>query len=81
MSSGDDKAARKRAWYAANRDKIAARQKAYREANREKVAARQKAYRESKKSNQICWARDAKITVFPEPHGTGNFFNFFCKTP
>ena len=35
-------AARKKAWYEANKDKVAARQKAYREANKDKVAARQK---------------------------------------
>ena len=29
--SSDDKAARKRAWYETNREKVAARQKAYRE--------------------------------------------------
>ena len=43
-------AARKKAYYEANREKVAAQHKAYREANREKVAAQQKAnqkYRES----------------------------------
>lgn len=32
-------AAKKKAWYEANREKVVAQQKAYREANREKVAA------------------------------------------
>ena len=43
-------AARKKAYYEANREKVATYQKAYREANREKLAAQQKAnqkYRES----------------------------------
>ena len=35
-------AARQKAWYEANKDKVAARRKAYREANKDKVAARQK---------------------------------------
>ena len=35
-------AARKKAWYEANKDKIAARKKAWYEANKDKVAARQK---------------------------------------
>ena len=35
-------AARKKAWYEANKDKVAAQQKAYREANKDRVAARQK---------------------------------------
>ena len=40
-------AARKKAYYEANREEIAARNKAYYEANREKIAARKKAYREA----------------------------------
>ena len=35
-------AARRKAWYEANKDKVAAQRKAYREANKDKVAARQK---------------------------------------
>ena len=35
-------AARRKAWYEANKDKVAARKKAYCEANKDKVAARQK---------------------------------------
>ena len=35
-------AARQKAYYEANKDKIAARQKAYREANKDKIAAQQK---------------------------------------
>lgn len=35
-------AARKKAWYEANKDKVAAQKKAYREANKDKVAAQQK---------------------------------------
>ena len=40
-------AAKQRAYYEANRDKIAAKQRAYREANRDKIAAKQRAYREA----------------------------------
>ena len=40
-------AARKKAYYEANREEIAAYQKAYREANREEIAARNKAYYEA----------------------------------
>ena len=40
-------AARKKAYYEANREKVAAQQKSYREANREKLAAQKKAYREA----------------------------------
>ncbi len=42
-------AARKKAWYEANKDKVAAWQKAYREANKDKVAARKKAWYEANK--------------------------------
>lgn len=35
-------AARKKAWYEANKDKVAAQQKAWYEANKDRVAARQK---------------------------------------
>ena len=35
-------AARQKAWYEANKDKVAARQKAYREANKDKIAAQRK---------------------------------------
>ena len=42
-------AARKKAWYEANKDKVAARRKAWHEANKDKVAAQQKAYREANK--------------------------------
>ena len=40
-------AAKKRAYYEANRDEIAARQREYREVNREEIAAYQRAYREA----------------------------------
>ena len=45
----DKVAARKKAWYEANKDKVAARRKAWHEANKDKVAAQQKAYREANK--------------------------------
>ena len=44
-------AAKKKAYYEANREDIAAKQKAYREANREDVAAKQKAYREANRED------------------------------
>ena len=37
-------AAKNRAWYAANRDKVAAKNRAYREANRDKIAAQKRAW-------------------------------------
>ena len=41
-------AAKRRAYYEANREEIAAKRRAYREANREELAAKQRAYREAK---------------------------------
>lgn len=66
--SSDDKAARKRAWYETNREKVAAQQKAYREANREKVAARQKAYRERKKAIKSAGPEMQKLKELEEQH-------------
>jgi len=43
------KAARKKAYYKANKEKAAAQQKVYYEANKEKAAAQNKAYREANK--------------------------------
>ena len=40
-------AAKKRAYYEANREEIAAKQRAYREANREEIAAKKRAYYEA----------------------------------
>ena len=42
-------AARRKAWYEANKDKVAARQKAWYEANKDRVAARKKAWYEANK--------------------------------
>ena len=51
-------AARKKAWYEANREKVAARKKAWYEANREKVAGRQKAYREANREKINAYMRE-----------------------
>ena len=51
------KAARNKAYYEANREKVAARNKAYREANREKVAAQQKAYREANREKVAAYQK------------------------
>ena len=50
-------AARQKAYYEANKDKIAAQQKAYREANKDKIAAQQKAYREANKDKLAAWQK------------------------
>ena len=42
-------AARRKAWYEANKDRVAAQQKAWYEANKDKVAARRKAWYEANK--------------------------------
>ena len=42
-------AARRKAWYEANKDRVAAQKKAWYEANKDRVAARKKAYREANK--------------------------------
>ena len=60
-------AARKKAWYEANKDKVAARQKAWYEANKDKVAARQKAWYEANKdkvaARQKAWYEANKDKV------------------
>ena len=45
-------AAQKRAWYAANRDKIAAQKRAWYEANRDKVAAQRRAWYEANRGKR-----------------------------
>ena len=47
-------AARKKAWYEANREKVAGRQKAYREANREKINAYMREYQRNKRAAARC---------------------------
>jgi len=49
-------AAKRKAYYEANRDEIAAKKKAYYEANRDEIAAKQKAYYEA---NRDKWKRYA----------------------
>ena len=51
-------AAKKKAYYEANRDEIAAKQKAYREANRDEIAAKQKAYREANRDKYNRYMRE-----------------------
>ena len=51
---GKKEAARKKAWYEANREKVAAQQKAYREANREKINAYMREYRRNKRAAARC---------------------------
>lgn len=49
---------RKRAWYAANRERVLEDQKQYREANRDAVAARQAAWREANRDRKLAYLRD-----------------------
>ena len=60
-------AARQRAWYEANKDKVAARKKAYREANKDKIAARQKAWYEANKDKVA--ARQKSIALARKAQG------------
>ena len=52
--------AKKRAYYEANRDEIAAKQRAYREENRDKIAAYQRAYREANRDKYNDYMRSYK---------------------
>ena len=60
-------AARRKAWYEANKDKVAARRKAYREANKDKVAARKKAWYEANKDKAA--ARQKSIALARKAQG------------
>ena len=54
----------RRAYYAANRDKVLEYQRAYREANREKVLEGQRAYREANREKVLegqRWMRDERV--------------------
>ena len=50
-------AARRKAWYEANKEKVAARNKAWYEANREKLVARSKAYRKANRDKVDAWQK------------------------
>ena len=53
----EKEAAKRKAYYEANKEKTAAQHKAYREANKEKEAARNKAYREANKEKEAARQR------------------------